>query len=149
MNTKWLTDLCACPEAVAWARAQKGTRQQAWNRCNRADWMLWLAARLCGERGSKQHRAVVLAACACARTALPHVPAGESRPLAAIELAERWARGDDTVTVGMLCGARAALTRGRPATASRPPDCPAITPPAASHSACAPTLRLPRTRRCQ
>src|SRR3990167_6923643 len=107
MTTKWLTDIGACEEAVEWARTQKGTRQQAWNRCNRADWMLWLAARLCGERGSKQHRAVVMAACACARTALQYVPAGESRPLAAIELAERWARGDDTVTVEMLCEASA------------------------------------------
>ena len=38
----------------------------------------------------------VLCACACARTALRHVPAGDLRPLRAIETAERWARGEAT-----------------------------------------------------
>ena len=38
-----------------------------------------------------------LAACACARLALVHVPAGEGRPLAAIETTERWARGEATL----------------------------------------------------
>ena len=53
----------ACPEAVKWVRGQKGTAQAIWARCRRADWMLWIAARV-AKHGSPEHRAVVLAACA-------------------------------------------------------------------------------------
>ena len=42
-------------------------------------------------------RRLVLAACACARTVLHLVPAGEDRPRVAIETAERWARGEATL----------------------------------------------------
>jgi hypothetical protein len=42
----------------------------------------------------------VLAACDCARLALVHVPAGEHRPRLAIEIAERWAGGDASVSLG-------------------------------------------------
>jgi hypothetical protein len=53
--------------------------------------MLWLAARAGVDR-----KLVVLASCACARTALHHVPAHQTRPLRAIESAEDWARGGAT-----------------------------------------------------
>ena len=82
-----LNDLGACADAVEWAATTKGTPAQLWARCRRADWMLWIAA-----RASVDRRLVVLAACDCARTALPHVPPGEDRPLRAIETAERWAK---------------------------------------------------------
>ncbi len=48
-------------------------------------------------RGSEVHVSAVLAACACARTSLRYVPVGETRPLVAIETAERWARGEATL----------------------------------------------------
>lgn len=41
-------------------------------------------------------RAAVAGACACARTVLRHVPAGELRPLRAIETAEAWLEGKAT-----------------------------------------------------
>lgn len=82
----------ACSEAMAWATETKGSPQSLWDACERADWLLWLAARVGADR-----KLVVLAACACARTALPHVRAGELRPLRAIETAEAWARGEATI----------------------------------------------------
>ena len=86
-----LVQLHACHEAVAWAKRQP-TYAKAWSSCRRADWLLWLAGRTDADRA-----AVVLAACACARTALPHVRAGELRPLRAIETAEAWCRGEATI----------------------------------------------------
>jgi hypothetical protein len=56
--------------------------------------MLWLAARAGVDR-----KVIVLIACECARLALPHLKAGEDRPRAAIETAERWARGEVGVTL--------------------------------------------------
>ena len=55
---------------------------------------MWLAARVGVDR-----RVVVLAACECARTALVYVKMDEKRPRIAIETAERWARGDTTVSL--------------------------------------------------
>jgi len=89
--TDLLTRLEACPEAAAWAETQPDLAT-AWNACERGDWMLWLAGRVAVKRED-----VVLAACACARTALVHVQAGEDRPRVAIETAERWARGEATL----------------------------------------------------
>jgi len=58
----------------------------------RGDWALeWLV------KQGVDHRAVVLAACECARLALVHVPDGEERPRKAIEAAEAWARGEATL----------------------------------------------------
>ena len=83
---KHLGDIEACSEARQWAGDR--TAAQAWEECERADWLLWWAARI--ERSGRQQ--VVLAAAACARTALPNVPVGEDRPRLAIEAAERWAK---------------------------------------------------------
>jgi hypothetical protein len=76
---------------LTWASTQP-SRKAAWARCERGDWMLWIAARLGVDR-----KLVVAAACACARLALPHVPAGEERPRIAIETAEAWCRGEATI----------------------------------------------------
>ena len=79
-----LVKMGACKEAVAWVGNRDITA--AWAECERADWMLWLADRVMARKP------VVLAACACARTALQYVPAGEDRPRVAIETTEAWAR---------------------------------------------------------
>ena len=80
-----LSELGACLEAREWAGDR--TPQQAWGECERADWLLWWAART--ERNS--HQRIVLAVAACVRTTLRYVPAGEDRPRLAIEAAEQWA----------------------------------------------------------
>ena len=86
-----LRRLRACIEATQWAESQPDA-ETAWRRCPRGDWLLWVAARLDIDR-----KRLVRAACACARTALSHVPAGEERPRIAIETAEAWARGEATL----------------------------------------------------
>ena len=86
---------CAGPgEAVPWARTQP-SYAQAWRRCARPDWLLWLAGRCC--RTLTQRRAIVLAACDCAETALQFVPKGERRPAEAIRVARAWCRGRATI----------------------------------------------------
>jgi hypothetical protein len=81
----------ACRDACIWA-AGRAVAEDSWLACERGDWLLWIAARLGVDR-----RLVVLAACDCARLALPRIPDGEHRPRLAIEAAERWARGEATI----------------------------------------------------
>src|SRR3989304_5262120 len=81
-----------CADALAWARTQPSAAV-AWRDCTRGDWMLWLVGQLSGPPESASRKALVLTACACARLALPHVPASEERPRIAIETAEQWAGG--------------------------------------------------------
>jgi len=76
-------------ELQEWADVHGGSLKELWHDCQRGDWMLWLAARA----GIDRH-VVVITACACARTALQYVPAGEERPRRAIEAAEAWTRGE-------------------------------------------------------
>ena len=75
--------------------------------------MLWLAA-----RADVRRQEVVLAACACARLALPHVLAGEMRPLRAIETAEAWAQGEAGVTLTDVRRAAAAAAAAYAAAAA-------------------------------
>jgi hypothetical protein len=93
MNAKQLHDklieLDACEEARVWAEGK--SLAKAWNTCERGDWMLWLAGRLC------DRKIVVLAACDCAELSLKHVPEGEDRPRKAIETARAWVRGEATL----------------------------------------------------
>ena len=92
--TVTLTDLLrsfsACDDAVDWAETQPDL-ETAWRDCERGDWLLWIAARLAVDR-----KLIVIAACQCARMALHWLPAGEERPLIAIEAAEAWVRGEAT-----------------------------------------------------
>ncbi len=64
----------------------------AWAACAHADNLLMLASSLATTLEKQQ--AVIRAACACARTALHHIPAGEDRLRIAVEAAESWARGE-------------------------------------------------------
>ena len=83
-----LRKLNACEDACEWA-ASYSSPEEAWAACPRGDWMLWLL----GKIPSTRRQDLVLAACACARLALPYVTPGEDRPRVAIETAEAWARG--------------------------------------------------------
>lgn len=84
-----LSSLDACYEAREWARG-RDLSEETWLACPRGDWMLWLLGRLDADRPR-----LVLAACGCARLALPLVADSEARPLRAIETAEAWARDGD------------------------------------------------------
>src|SRR3990167_7745262 len=61
-----------CADALAWARTQPSAAV-AWRDCTRGDWMLWLAGQLSGPPERASRKALVLAPCARARLALPHV----------------------------------------------------------------------------
>ena len=104
----WINKLNAlqpCPEAMKYALTHK-TLASAWAKCERAEWMLWLIGKTMDCEAER--KTLVLVACGCARTALKYVPSGEKRPLAAIEIAERWAMGDATVTLEMVTRAASA-----------------------------------------
>ena len=91
-----LKELSACPEAVEWA-SQFETIQEAWDNCERGDWMLWLLGKQVGSPRSKSRKELVLIACKCARLSLKYVPKYEKRPLKAIQTAEKWVRGEATL----------------------------------------------------
>jgi len=94
----YLKKLEACKEAVEWAK-QFTTLQEAWDVCERGDWMLWLLGKKSGKPESKSRKKLVLAACKCARLSLKYVKKGEPRPLKAIQTAEMWANGDISVSL--------------------------------------------------
>lgn len=94
--TRRLVALGACREAVAWA-GQHDSLTAAWVACERGDWMLWLAGAVAGPPGDDSRRPLALAACACARLALPRWETrypNDRRPRATGETIERWARGE-------------------------------------------------------
>lgn len=95
-----LKRMAACHDGSDWARDYP-TAQAAWDACPRGDWMLWWAAR----RGVRR-RDLVLAACACARLALPYAQGDEAE--LAIATAEQWAHGDVSVTLDDVRSASAA-----------------------------------------
>ena len=101
----WSKDLkrlgIACHEPINWAGTMPDP-QTAWAKCDNPGWMLRVAGKLCGKRGSARHRRVVLATCACVRLVLRCVPRGEERPRRAIELAEAWARQKPGVNLRMI-----------------------------------------------
>ena len=92
MKTEWLEDFDACDDALEWCSKQR-SRHQAWQDCERGDWMLWLLGYLAGPMGSRSRKRLVLCCCEVARPALKHVPKGENRPRVAIETAEAYCYG--------------------------------------------------------
>ncbi|MCK5022761.1 MAG: hypothetical protein KAS04_01175, partial [Candidatus Aenigmarchaeota archaeon] len=103
----YLRKLGACPQAVEWAKDYP-TLQQAWNNCERGDWMLWLVGKQSGPPKSKSRKKLVLTVCKCARLSLKYVTKGEKRPLKAIQTAEAWANGDSSISLQDVRNAYAA-----------------------------------------
>jgi len=88
-----LQSIGACDEALEWLADRDLSAM--WQECERADWLLWLAATINIDR-----RLVVRAACRCAREALPIFEdrrPGDGRPRKAIETAEAWCDGRATL----------------------------------------------------
>ena len=80
-----LKGMKACREAIDFAGDM--TFEEAWQRCERADWMLWYICK--AKIGTRKARIHVI--CDCAETALKYVPKGEDRPRLAIEAARKYA----------------------------------------------------------
>jgi len=93
-----LRRLGACGPSIAWCVVRRiATLEEAWLCCERADWLLWLAVRVCADR-----RLVVLASCDCARKAWCYGREGEDwlpRALdGTLRTAECWAQGEDVMS---------------------------------------------------
>lgn len=91
-----LRSLGACAESLRYVAAHGDDAVSALVECPDRRWLTWLAGALMA-CGHLDRRVIVLCACASARTALRYVPAGEERPLRAIETAEAWCRGEATI----------------------------------------------------
>ena len=104
-----LSEMNACGDAESWV--SKRTLKQAWTKCERADWMLWLVGKMCEHPQRKKlgwptRKQVVLAACDCAETSLRFVPDGEERPAGAIRVTRAWCH--DRATLQQVCAYAAA-----------------------------------------
>ena len=101
---KLLTELGACDEAVKWVGDR--TLKQAWDDCERGDWMLWLCAKMEGEAGWPDKNQVVRTICACAQTIMHFWTArypNDRRPQIALQVALDWIEG--TVMLDQVEGA--------------------------------------------
>ena len=114
-----LSEMNACGDAESWV--SKRTLKQAWTKCERADWMLWLVGKMCEHPQRKKlgwptRKQVVLAACDCAETSLRFVPDGEERPAGAIRVTRAWCHG--RATLQQVCAAADAAYAAAGAAAS-------------------------------
>lgn len=83
-----LVRLNACVSARKWVTMQPGeTAREILRKCERGDWLLWLA-----ERCEVDRRQLVFAAAQCARLALPY--STDARVEACIIACEQWSRGE-------------------------------------------------------
>jgi hypothetical protein len=89
-----LIEMDAHQEVIDWVEDR--TLEQAWNDCNRGDWMLWLLEKMEGKEGWLDEKEIMVLGCWCARRTLKYVPEEETRPLKAIEAKEAWTRGEIT-----------------------------------------------------
>ena len=95
---EYLENLNACSEPIKWSK-QFETSQDAWENCERGDWMLWLLGKIAGKPGSDSRRKLVLCSAKCARTAWEWMsPEGKK----AVCLAEKYGEGDKTITLKQL-----------------------------------------------
>jgi hypothetical protein len=92
----YLEGLNACEEAVLWSK-EFNTLKEAWEVCERGDWMLWLLGKQSGPVDSDSRKKLVWTSCQCARLALPCVKEGEDKPRIAIEAAEAYAINEASI----------------------------------------------------
>ena len=84
----------ACEGAHKWARKFE-TFQEAWDKCERPDWMFWLMRKMINKGCTEEE--IIFATCKCARLVLKYVPKGENRPRIAILTNEYWAKGNASI----------------------------------------------------
>ncbi len=81
-----LESLDPCEGALIWYNSRDS--KEAWETCERGDWMLWVAAKLRVDR-----KLIVLSACDCVEPAMRYIPADEHAPQFAINVARQRANG--------------------------------------------------------
>ena len=82
-----------CEEAVAWA-ADFTSNTNAWQECERGDWMLWLLGHVSGRPYSSKRRQLVRCACECA--ALSFKYSKDTRVTKCLEILKLWFDGNVT-----------------------------------------------------
>ena len=88
MKTTKLKKLNACDDAIKWVRTQESP-EDAWNNCERGDWMLWLARKL-----KIDDRLLTLAKATCANQ-VQHLLT-DQRSIDALDACFRYAKGEIT-----------------------------------------------------
>lgn len=91
-----LQEMGACREALAWIGDR--TAQQAWDECQRGDWMLWLASRLIDQPNGPTQQQVGYCACECAERLMRYAPTSEDRTCRAVEAARAYTRSGNMTT---------------------------------------------------
>ena len=86
-----IVNINACEGAVGWCRTQPDPAA-AWQACERADWMLWLAGRLSGQVGDPRRVTLALACADCTDT-VPQSPIGAE----CLRVLRAWASGEATI----------------------------------------------------
>ena len=90
----YLLSIRACEDARSWCKNK--TLSEAWNTCERGDWLLWLAAKHMDKPGWPTRKQIVLAACACAETAQKF--ANDNGVSAnTLKIVRLWANGEATI----------------------------------------------------
>ena len=80
-----------CHDAIEWVGDK--TLKEAWATCERADWMLWLSAKMIGKPGWSTHREIVLVGCWISRRAQKYwADKKDTRPMDAIKAVEQWVK---------------------------------------------------------
>lgn len=92
---KELKNISICREAIDWTE-QFESSKEAWDACERGDWMLVLISKRCvGKPESDSRKKLVLTACDCARLVW-NLMQDESKKT--IMIAEDWAKGKEGIT---------------------------------------------------
>jgi len=89
-----MQELKACKDAIVWIKTlNTDLASEVWDRCQRGDWLLWLARELGADR-----KLLVSGACASARTSLPYIKDPQALEIAtkALVIAEKWTKGEAT-----------------------------------------------------
>ena len=92
---KFLRSIGACEDAQAWVKSHGGTFAQAWQDCERGDWMAWLLVKAQDQLGITRQQ-IIPALCDCAELSLKYFEEkypNDNRPRKAIETARQWAKG--------------------------------------------------------
>ena len=91
----------ACQDSLEWIGDR--TFQQAWDECDRPDWLLWLCDRMADRPGWPTRQQIVLIACDIARGVLDLTrPEDRDVCIAAIVAAEAWANGTGTAAAARV-----------------------------------------------
>lgn len=89
-HLNWLQTNKACNPSIQWIEEKNiQSLEEAWNACERGDWLLWMATKL-----KVNKRKLVLCAALCAHTVVQRMQDARSRD--AVRVAFLWGRGKAT-----------------------------------------------------